>query len=168
MQTQFKAILPPKVNVDAIWNRLEWAVDQTAKEAMKDFEATCDDFEHKPTFTVTKYVGANAISFTISTDDENYKRLNNGVEGGYKIPKAGPGLLVFQPGYKSKTVPGVLKSRQGGAYGDVVFVNTQITAKGFEGRHFDVLVRNKNEPWLKQRTRVAMREAARASGHGAP
>jgi len=165
-QVVFNVIKPGPFHSEVFRQRMVQAVQRTVDAAEKDFAETYKTFKRAPKFVKEIKISANYISGSVTTDDENYVRLNNGTKGPYLIPKAGKGLLVFKAGYNAKTVPKTLIGRGGGAFGDTVFMFGQVTHPGIEPRHWDIVVKDKETPWFLHYTRQALKEAARASGHG--
>jgi len=161
-----KAIKPALFRAEVFERYFRQVVERTIDLADKEFGKTYATFNHKPKFVKSISAGPAHIIGETSTDDENYYRLTRGVKGGYKIPKAGPGLLVFPSGYARKSVPRALMSKEGGPYGDLVFRYTQITAKGIEPGDWDITVRQYVTPWFKKWGEDAAKMAAKASGHG--
>jgi len=154
-------ILPTDIDLDWLESSLRFMASETATDVRSDFDTTTKTFRNRPKFRKRGLVTSRKVTISVTTSDVNYKRLTKGVKGGYKIPKDGPGLLVFPSGYDAKTWPnrlrlGDLEPTEGGSRGELVFVYTQITAKGFEGRHFDKVIAEKWRPEIKKRMQLAI------------
>lgn len=158
---RIEATIPENVDPADFIRSLRHMASETATDVRSDFELTTETFDKPVKFRKRGWVTGNKVRVSVTTDDENYKRLNDGVKGGYKIPKDGPGLMVFQTGYKAKTRPhllrqGFIRPQAGGPFGDLIFVNTQITAKGFEARNFDKAIAELWEDRFARRAQLAL------------
>lgn len=156
-----RATIPDKIEPERFRESFAYMASETATDVRDDFALTAENFETEPKFNKRGQIRGNAITISVTTNDVNYLRLNKGVKGGYKIPKAGPGIMVFQPGYKAKTDPerlatGRLPPTEGGKFGDPIFFYGQITAKGFPGRRFDAAIKKLWEPEIARRLQLAM------------
>jgi hypothetical protein len=160
-----RAIKPGPFRADAIFKRMKQAAERSADRAEKEFAKTYKTWEHKPKFEKKIKVTGRGISWEVWTDDQIYTWVSGGTEGPYKIPKAGPGLLVFPSGYKAKTKPNLLFSRSGGPYGEHVFAVGQFEHPGIEPRNFDKVVLQYVMPWYIKWNRDAVKVGARESGH---
>ena len=160
-----RAHKPKALKVEAIYKRMAGSVERTIDLADKQFAKTYRTFDRKPVFVKRMKLRSDGIYGEYWTVDENYVRLSLGVKGPYKIPKAGPGLLVFPSGYKAKTRPTHLASYQGGSFGEPVFFYGQLDHPGFDPRNFDKTVSKYVFPWFSRWAQEAIRIGARESGH---
>lgn len=158
---RMNATIPQKLHYDDWIRSMKFMSSETASDIRTDFEITARTFEKPVKFNKRGWVAGGQVRVSVTTDDENYKRLNDGVKGGYLIPKDGPGILVFQPTYNRKTHPhllklGIIYPSDGGPEGEVIIRHTQIVAKGFPGRHFDQAIQERWEEILPYRVLRAL------------
>lgn len=140
-----RVIVPRKLAADprkmalAITNSL----NATARAIQTDFNVTAQTFDDKPTFAI-----ASPTPYTrdISTDNENYTRLNQGTRPHVISPRPG-GTLVFRTPFKSKTLPRTIASGSGSKGGNVVFTRKPINHPGTAPRQFDSVIAEK---WRKE------------------
>jgi len=158
-----KAIKPARFRIEGFDRAIRAAVNSAADGIMKDFEATVATWNHKVKFD-------KIVSFTppvevlVGTDDEIYRYVDEGTRPHVIRPKNAP-RLVFPSGYVAKTQPKVIGSRAGGGFGDLAFAMS-VHHPGTEARQFDQMIKEKWEPLFRRKMHAAMRDAARASGHG--
>lgn len=162
----WKGIKPTKLRIDAVRLTLLNELRAVGVQVRKDFEATTATWKEKPKFEQEIGLSPDGPTLLVGTDDENYNRLDKGTRKNYPIPKAGPGLLAFRPGYVAKTSPGVIGSQAGGPFGDFVIRHTQIIHPGIEARKFGETIQKKWEKPFKRRMEVAIKKAAKNSGWG--
>lgn len=158
-----KKIAPKKLDVAGMVQALADAVIAMNQEVLADFEQTTATWEHPVRFTQNIEVGPNKIEATVTTEDQIYTWVDKGTEDHY-VPKVPGPILRFQVGYKAKSMPNVIGSTAGGAFGNFAFSKGH-WVKGIEPRNFDETIRKKWEPIFKQRMNAAMKVAAKASGH---
>lgn len=158
---RMEATVPSKINPQDWIRSMKRMASETATDIRTDFEITASTFDKPVKFTKRGWLSGGTVKIGVWTDDENYKRVNDGVAGGYKIPKGGPGVLAFWTEYEPKTHPhrlklGLIRPTDGGPGGEFIIRNTQVTAKGFEARNFDEAIRKLWEDPLKDRARLAL------------
>lgn len=140
-----RVILPKQLSADparmarVITNTLNSA----ARGVMADFNVTAQTWEDKPTFAITS---PTPYRRDVSTDDENYARVNDGTRAHLIRPSPG-GVLVFRTPFQSKTVPNQIRSRGGRQGGNVVFTRKTIQHPGTAARDFDKAIKQK---WDKE------------------
>jgi hypothetical protein len=123
----------------ALKAKLTALVDRVNDSSHRDFEATCETFEHKPKWKVERAAERDGvISASTSTDDENYARLNDGTDD-HLVGRSGQ-WMSFRPGYVSKTTPMVLGSNPGRYSGTRQRAKGPWTVRGIEAREFDKAV----------------------------
>ena len=91
---------------------------------------------------------------SVSTDNENFVRLNNGTED--HIVGAGGKLMSFQPKYVRKTVPGVIGSRRGGGSGDRQIARGPWVVSGIKAGKWDETIRDRVAPKFYENVDKAM------------
>lgn len=140
-----KVIVPKKLAIDprkmalAITNTL----NATALAIKADFDVTAQTFDDKPTFAIRS---PTTYTRDVSTDNENYTRLNEGTRPHIIAPRP-QGTLVFRTPFRSKTLPRQIMSRSGAKGGNVVFTRKPIHHPGTAPRQFDQVIADK---WRKQ------------------
>ena len=160
-----KSIKPARIKAQDMRLALLGGMRRTGTKIKKDFAKTTATWEKKPKFEVLVSLTGPGPVVLVDTDDQVYAWVSEGTKGPYPIPKAGPGILAFRPGYVAKTEPNVLGSKAGGAYGDRIVRNMQVMHPGIEARNFDKLVQKIWEPKFKREMEAVMRDVAKASGH---
>ena len=105
-------------DIPALVSDLTTVVNWANQDSLKDFNATIQAFSAASKFKfqvspATRREGRIAAS--VSTDNENYIRLNNGTED-HMVGRGGK-MMSFYPGYIRKTQPGVLSSRSSRSFG---------------------------------------------------
>jgi len=169
--TVLKPIKPGKFKDAEARRVFRNALRRCAREIHKDFEATVATWETKVTFKehTSLRQDEDAVSVTVDTGNEIYGYVNDGTRpheiwAGYYTGKSDKKALAFPSIYSPKTEPGVIGSKSGGGSGDTVF-SPFVRHPGTEGRHFDVAIREKRQPWFKHEMEQALHEVAVASGH---
>jgi hypothetical protein len=160
-----KSIKPAKLKVQDMRLTLLNAMHKEGTLIKKDFEKTTATWDHKPKFEVLISLTGPGPVVLVDTDDQIYAWVSKGTRKNYPIPKAGPGILAFRPGYFSKTVPNILGSRAGGSYGEKIIINKQVIHPGIKARNFDKMVQKIWDKKFKRDMEAVMRQVAKASGH---
>ena len=161
----FKTIKPARLKDKDMRQALLNSMRRTGTKIKADFAKTTDTWSKKPKFEVVVSLTGPGPVVLVDTDDKIYGYVSKGTKGPYPIPKAGPGLLAFRPGYFPKTQPNVLGSRAGGAYGEKIIRNMQVMHPGIKPRNFDKMVQKLWDKKFKREMEATMREVAKASGH---
>jgi hypothetical protein len=159
-----KSISPRRFNNEAFKQVIEAEVNRVADDIQKDFEATTATWKHKPEFEKVVSFEPSPVEVMVSTDDPIYAYVDKGTREHYIFPVKAK-ALAFPSGYKAKTTPDVLGSQAGGSFGPTVF-SMGVLHPGTEARNFDKMIQKKWDKAFKTRMEKAMREAAKASGHG--
>lgn len=122
------------------------AVEDTVADSLRDFKINVAPFDDPPTFTTSTRATSQSVVGSVSTDDENYVRLNTG----FTVPPVINKGMSLYPGYARKTFPGVIRSRRGGNLGSPVY---RTKRRGFtvQGLHVDLTIANNNRPKFFQR-----------------
>ncbi|HKZ42221.1 MAG TPA: hypothetical protein VJ044_14760 [Candidatus Hodarchaeales archaeon] len=158
----WKAVKPAKLKEDVF--RLEFlsAVHKAEREIKKRFQGTTKGFKHEVIFeSLISLKGGPSVY--VYTNDQIYQWLNDGTPP-HDIPAKDDGLLSFQVGYTSKTVPGSLTTRAGSKFGPRIRKKI-VHHPGFEARDFDKMIEEEYRPRFKKLAEEAMRNAARKCGH---
>lgn len=161
---KFKAIKPKKLNEKAIRQAIRAALEQTAKDVASDFQKTTSTWKNKPKFVGTISTRSGGAEFLVGTDDEIYRYVNEGTKP-HVIRPVRAKVLAFAGTYQAKTTPRVIGSGGGGPSGDIMFRRV-VNHPGTKAREFDKVIAEKWEKAFKARMVKAMKEAAKASGHG--
>jgi len=170
MSIVFKAIKPSRLRQDAMRLAMLSLMHRVGREMKKDFEATQDTWqpEDKAKFDslISMSGGGPTVLVGPNENGDVWTIVNNGAPP-HDIPlePKTDGFLVFQTGYKPKTVPGVIGSVQGGKFGGYT-KRRSVHHPGHEGRKFTVAIQKKWLPKFKRMAEDTMREVAKKSGHG--
>lgn len=124
-------------NLDIFKSLTKTGSRYVADQAKREFESSVATWDHKPDFDIT-YEGD---AFQVGTDDDIYALVNNGADPHVILPRR-RSRLVFQPEYRSKSVPGSLVSRSGGKSGEPIRARG-VNHPGIDARRFDVSVAEK-------------------------
>lgn len=158
-----KAILPKKLNDQAIMAELAGEMKAVSKEVVADFQATTRTWNNKPGFKNEFQQGARQLRFLVSTDSDIYGYVSKGTKAHKILPKRAR-VLAFRGGYKAKTSPGVIGSSGGGATGGEVF-SRGVNHPGTKARNFDKEIASKWEKPFGTRMQKAVSRGAKKSGH---
>jgi len=143
--------------------KLIGVVDKINDSSLQDFEATVATFEHKPDFRQERARNdGGIIAASVSTDDENYARLNYGTDD--HIVGAGGKFMSFYPGYIPKTHPGVLHSGPGRHTGDRQGARGPWVVRGIEAREFDKFIAQDHEDIFYEGVDKAFTETVSKTG----
>lgn len=151
------------LNVKVFRDELRNAAKEIADAAKKDFEKTTATWKHKPTFTEKITETGNKTTADVTTKDKIYRYVDEGTRP-HIIRPLRARSLAFRSGYKAKTRPHVLSSRNGGASGAQVFAQI-VRHPGTDPRYFSVDIQAKYQPKLATAVQKAIDRAARKSGH---
>ena len=166
----FKAIVPKKLDVEAMESALRGEMEKYKPFLIKDYENIVKSWGNpKPTFQAAVYVRPEGTTLVVRVlgPDEGRKKwiyVNEGTRPHTIRPKNAK-LLAFPAAYSAGSSPGSIFTIKGSAKGPVVFAR-EVNHPGSAARNFDkVLAENHRKPfesWMQ----AAMSKAARASGHG--
>lgn len=145
-------IIPKKLSVDPVKMRraITNALQSTAMGIKADFDVTAQTWSDKPTFVIGS---PTPWTRTVSTDDANYTRLNEGTRPHIIRPRAG-GALVFRTPFRSKTVPRQIGSGPGRQGNSQVFTRGPVNHPGTAPRQWDQVIADK---WDKQFATIMQR-----------
>jgi hypothetical protein len=160
-----KAIKPNRLKDKAMYAAIEKAADTFSKDILLEFEITTATWEHQVKFEREISVGPASIDILVGTDDEIYRYVDEGTRPHMIYPK-GDYPLRFQSGYNAKTTPGLISSKYGGSFGDVVYARG-VSHPGTKAREFDKNITKKMGRPFRVAMEKAMRDARNASGHEA-
>jgi len=163
--TKFRPIKAKPFKADA-FKRVMRPKAQKIKNGIKaDFNRGTSSWEHKVKWRATVSFAANGgFTIIVDTDDEIYGYVHDGTPPHEIAPVNSP-YLIYLEGYNTKTEPGIIDSRSGGAYGDEIRNPYPVQHPGTEGRFFNILVKELWELPFYDELRQAMDEAIRQSGH---
>jgi len=166
---QVKVIKPQRFKDPAFKRAIQQAAKKAGKEMGKDFEKTTKTWKKKPKFEQIIDVAPN-VEVLVGTDNEIYRYVNDGTRPHAIFPKRAKALSFRWGGkgsYRAKTRPRFIGSMPGGPTGPrVAFPYVQ--HPGTKAREFDKTIEKKWRSAFKTRMEKAMRDAAKASGHGIP
>ena len=169
MSIVFKVIKPSRLRQDAMRLAMLSLMHKVEREMKKDFEATQETWqpEDKAKFgsIISMRGGGPTVVVAPEENGDIWTLVNNGAPPHDIAPTVEGGLLTFQSGYTAKTTPGVIGSGQGGKFGPKV-KRKIVHHPGHVGRKFTVAIQNKWLPKFRSMAEAAMRDVARASGHG--
>jgi hypothetical protein len=163
-----KAIKPSKLKQDAFRLAFLTHLHVVERETKKEYEKTWSTWVNKPEAetiislqdpgpTMVAGVGGN-------TDAANHWRWTNEGTPEHVILPKGDYPLKFQTGYNAKTTPGLISSKGGGPFGDVVYARGVIHP-GTEARNFDEAITKVIEPIFKDEMIQALRDGRNDCGH---
>jgi len=158
---QMKAIRPGRLNVQTILKEIETQLQIEGRYIEGEFRKTTATWTNKPAFeTLTDTTGGN-LTVLVGTDNEIYKFVDEGTRPHRIVPKASnrSGRLFFQSGYVAKTTPGIIGSRAGGKFGNVV-VARAVNHPGTQARGFTKQIEAKTRNRFKRNMQEAMRRGA--------
>lgn len=164
-----KAIKPARLKDDAMRLALLNGMRKFGTQVKKEYEKTTETWEHKPKFDYEISLDSQGPTLVAGVSSggkaaEIYRYVNEGTRPHVILPK-GVHPLAFQIGYNAKTSPGLISSKAGGSYGEVVYARG-VMHPGTEPRNFDEAIAKQMQPRFKRAMEDAMRDAAKASGHG--
>ena len=129
------------------------ALEQTAKETKKKFKKTTATWSHQPVFE-TRIKNDSA---EVGTNDEQYRRVNDGVAPHPIVPSSG-GLMAWQSNFKSKTLPRKIMSRQGGKTGPTDAFARRINNAYITPRNFAEVIQGEMGKEFEKEFEKAMEE----------
>lgn len=146
-----KVIIPDKLLADskAMDGAIKNAIEMATTAAKVDFEVTTQTWSHSVNFRKEK----GATSGKVWTDDEVYSWVNNGTKPHVIVPRRAARLVFAAGGFRAKTSPGKIKSRQGSKGKGIVFAK-RVQHPGTEPRNFDKEIQSK---WEKEFPAIAQR-----------
>ena len=163
-----KAIKPKKLKQDKFRLAFLSGMHKVGRDTVKEYQKTVATWAHKVTFEYLVSLQQQGPTMTAGVSGgegaQIWRYVNEGTRPHVILPK-GDKSLAFQSGYNAKTTPGLISSKAGGAYGDVVFARG-VLHPGTEPRDFDKAIVKVVEPIFTDEMHTAMRKAAQASGHG--
>lgn len=167
-----KVIKPARFKDQEFKREIRNAMKRFSRRMKKEFEKTTETWEHPVKFdehtNLTPYGETPSVSVT--TDNEIYGYVNNGTEpheiwAGAYTGKSEAKLLVFGSYFVPKTKVRVIGSEPGDKGGPMVGV-PMVNHPGTEAREFDKAIQEEMTPWFKKEMEQAMKDGAKASGHG--
>jgi hypothetical protein len=118
------------------------ALRKIGVELKADFKLTTATWDRKPTFNTKIGMPNTGAYVEVGTDNEIYGMINDGTAPGVILPTS-PNVIALQMPrtYTSKSLPGVLQARPGGASGGVKYARA-VWHPGITPRRFDVTIAN--------------------------
>lgn len=162
-QIRFKAIIPKKLNTDAMMKALTGEMKDIHKEVDKDFDSTVKTWDNKPKFDRKFKSSKSQIRFFTGSSNEIYGYVSGGTKPHRIVPKRAK-VLKFKGTYSAKTSPGSIQAGPGGASGADVF-SKGVMHPGTKPRNFDKQIAKKWEKNFRRRLVTTMQEVAKKSGH---
>jgi hypothetical protein len=173
-----KAIKPKRLKDDAMRLTLLNRMRRVGTAIRKDFAETTKTWDHEVVFEQLISLTGPGPVVIVDTDDQIYHWVNDGtgehgphhqsyeIWAGAYTGKSDKKSLAFPSMSVPKTTPNVIGSGPGSSGGDTVF-RPFVVHPGIEPRNFDKIIQKKWEPKFKSEMEDAMRQAVKASGHGA-
>lgn len=158
------AIVAKPLNIAAMWKPLERGMAETTKDFEAMLELPTRNWNHKPKFLRRVEARQTEIVGETSTSQDLYVWTSDGTRPHLIRPKTGH-VLAFKTQIRAKTRRGSLLS-QAAQYGKPVFAQV-VHHPGTEAREFPKAAKKDARQSMWVRMNLAMRLAARASGHGA-
>lgn len=137
------------------------AAKEIERETLREFRRTTTTWKHKPKFESMQEITGNTLDLIVGTDDAIYNYVDQGTRP-HIIRKRGNRPLLFRLGYRAKTTPGIIGSKAGGPYGDVMRMR-EVHHPGTRARNFGEMIQRymgvkahdiigkKAEQWLAKR-----------------
>jgi hypothetical protein len=157
-------IRPKNLNEKAMRAALLDGLKDVAKDVDADFAKTYATWKRKPEFTTEVEMRDRGGKFTVSTDNEIYRYMDEGTKPHIIRPKKAQ-KLFFRTGYRAKTTPRVIGSGSGGANGPDVFANV-VHHPGTKAREFAETLKEKYQRTFGKSMQRSLNQAAKKSGHG--
>ncbi len=127
------------------------ALERAAREIRQELDAryrvTYASWLHRPTVNVDVHVHPQRLDIVVETD-QLYRYVDLGTRPHVILPRHAP-MLHFLSDYQPKTVPGVLGSGSGGAYGEDVFAR-RVHHPGTEARGFTKRIFAEAREWSQR------------------
>ena len=184
----FDAVISPPFNEGIVRLQILNEARKISTEMKRDFERTVSTWETKPKFSTDIGFSRDLLSVETGTDDENYRRVSEGVEGkprvarGFEITSQitpttkaerpfrvassrGASALTIIP-YIAKTTPGNIDAHAGGRVegAPIIFRRYALNAGKIEARNFDLLIQEKWLTLWPDRLQSALDNAAVKTG----
>jgi hypothetical protein len=173
MPGQVKAIVPKDFDAKAVEAVLRREMEKFAPALMHDFEKTTSMWRGaKPTFTAHLVINNVSISVQIHVVGKQEGRdkwnwLNEGTKP-HKI-RAKPGNkkgLRFRKGYQAGSSPNSTFTMRATQAKGAWVRKMEVNHPGFPARNWSAIIAEREQRPFTGWMETAMREAARASGHG--
>ncbi len=165
-----KAIKPARLKSASFRMTVLNRMRKVANAVERDFKATTRTWEHQPKFEKVVTISPDGPTLLVGTDDLIYRFVNEGTKpheiwAGIYTGKSKKRVLAFGATFEPKTEPRIIGSNPGFVGPPIVFT-PMVMHPGTEAREFDKTIQEKWERQFKREMEDAMRQAARASGHG--
>lgn len=138
---------------------IEKAALKTARLAEQDLKATVRTWVHKPDFSVNVLPTDNPYTIVAGTDDPIYNYVDAGTKAHVIRPKRSK-YLRWNSGYRAKTRPNILNSREGGASGAAMYA-TVVHHPGTKARNFLTTMQKRRQKTFEQEISAAIAKVVR-------
>lgn len=153
-----RSIVPNKIfDLDEFDRRAKKVLDDTIKQAEREFKKTVATWRRKPEFTI-KRASSSDLKASIYTDNEIYGYVVRGTKPHQIHAKNAP-ALKFKSGFTSKTIPRRITSRRGNRFGNWVSKRS-VMHTGTEARDFDIVIAEQLQPVLAKEVRGAIKKSS--------
>lgn len=164
-----KAIKPARLKDDQMRLALLNGMRKFGTKVKAEYEKTTSTWQHKPKFDYLVSLEGDGPTLVAGVSGggeaaDIYRYVNEGTRPHVILPK-GDKPLAFQSQYTAKSTPGLISAKQGGSSGEVVYARG-VLHPGTEPRNFDEAIAKQMQPRFKDAMEEAMKDAAKASGHG--
>lgn len=141
-----------------IQQAIQDALDEEAKEVLKDYDRTTATWTRKPTFKVRQ---ASLQAIDIFTDNEIYGYVNDGTKPHVIRAKNAPTLAFNTVGFQPKTKVGRLTAKAGSKAKPPKAFPVQVNHPGTKGRDFDELITKRVDRRFPKRLQKHLNSAYR-------
>jgi len=169
MTVNLTAIVPKPFNQGAFRLHLLNVARKVRTGVKRDFERTVETFESKPKFETALKFSVDELRIDVFTNDENYRSIVEGTSEHDITLSPGKRAFFFHSDFVSKTMPGVIGSREGSEGVNEVFVNPgqdrTMKITGITPREFDKVIADKWQPVFEEIVQEELDLAVEDSGH---
>lgn len=163
---KFKPILPKPFDPKPFRREMEKAVEKTTEKIKLDFFATRRHWRTRVEFTVRYQFLPSTLMGEVYTTNRTYILVNEGARPHNINPRPGnkKQVLTYQRRFRSKSLPRVIGSRQGGKSGSWIS-RKGVRHPGHQPRRFDNQIAHNRAAPFAGLVRVAFEKARRECGH---
>lgn len=162
---RFRGIYPDKLNERAMRSALRNRMRSLARQLRRDFEGTTEGWKHQVHFRESTEVSSytDAVGFAVTTDDQVYAWVNNGVREHQITANNGVPMPIAR--YRAGTQPGSLDSEAGVRAEKPDYYGWDVWHPGIEAREFDQLLADEWQGIFEEAVEEVMQDVRDASGH---
>lgn len=150
---RFKALVAKPFKFEDLHGDMARELRSFGRTMQSDFESTVSTWHHKPEFRLKLEQSPSYLRVVVGTNAKVYEYVSKGTRP--HTIRARRRSLRFRSGYSSKTVPGRIPARGGGARGSYVF-RPQVRHPGTEARNFPDLIVDARQPAFAPRIQAAI------------